>query len=205
MHRGRPRAAARWLARGLVAFGVGFFWNCNRLGRLTLAGAGSSSRVGLFFLELQRPRCATGGAPGPAEGFLVCCKLATATTPACHRWPPRGRIQNQSYFPPRRTSARQAGPTACAASVHLCVLCASVSRKCSHGATCAGWSAAGHLPSRPGCRRPHFAITPRNPPEISAATLARMRGSARPPGDARYRGSHTGSNFSLYFRNPRKL
>jgi hypothetical protein len=33
--------------------------------------------------------------------------------------------------------------------------------------------------------RSHLATTPRSPPEMSAATLARMRGMASPPGDAR--------------------
>lgn len=40
--------------------------------------------------------------------------------------------------------------------------------------------------------------TPRNPFELSAAMLAKIMGSANPPGEARYFGSHTGSNLSLY-------
>ena len=51
----------------------------------------------------------------------------------------------------------------------------------------------------------YFEITPRRPPEISAARFVRMRGSTRPPGLARYIGSHCGSNFSLYWRRPWKL
>ena len=43
------------------------------------------------------------------------------------------------------------------------------------------------------------------PPPMSAAMLARMRGKARPPGEARYRGSQMGSNFCLYSRRPWKL
>src|SRR3954471_16489276 len=37
----------------------------------------------------------------------------------------------------------------------------------------------------------HLATTPRSPPAINAARLVNIRGSARPPGDARYVGSHT--------------
>ncbi len=43
----------------------------------------------------------------------------------------------------------------------------------------------------------HREITPARPPEISEARLVKIRGKARPPGDARYRGRHSGSNFSL--------
>src|SRR5438105_7986540 len=51
----------------------------------------------------------------------------------------------------------------------------------------------------------HFATTPRNPPEISVARFVRILGSAKPPGEARYIGSHSGSNFSLYCLRPWKL
>src|SRR4029453_14816432 len=51
----------------------------------------------------------------------------------------------------------------------------------------------------------HRVTTPRSPPAMRAERLARMRGSAAPPGDARYFGSQTGSNFSLYWRSPWKL
>lgn len=46
-------------------------------------------------------------------------------------------------------------------------------------------------------RRLHFATTPRNPPETSAATLASTRGNSNPPGQTRYLGRHSGANFSL--------
>ena len=52
---------------------------------------------------------------------------------------------------------------------------------------------------------PHFDTTPASPPEISDATFVRIRGSTSPPGDARYLGSHIGSNFSLYSLRPWKL
>src|ERR1700693_22131 len=52
---------------------------------------------------------------------------------------------------------------------------------------------------------PHFDTTPARPPEISDATFVRIRGSTSPPGDARYLGSHIGSNFSLYSLRPWKL
>ncbi|MEY2457672.1 MAG: hypothetical protein QOK06_2797, partial [Acidimicrobiaceae bacterium] len=48
----------------------------------------------------------------------------------------------------------------------------------------------------------HLDTTPANPPEISDATFVRILGSTRPPGDARYLGSHFGSNFSLYCLSP---
>ena len=44
----------------------------------------------------------------------------------------------------------------------------------------------------------HLTITPRKPPEIRAARLSSTRGTASPPGQATYFGSHTGSNFPLY-------
>jgi len=43
----------------------------------------------------------------------------------------------------------------------------------------------------------YFPTIPFAPPAMSVATLARIRGSASPPGDARKRGFQTGSNFSL--------
>ena len=43
------------------------------------------------------------------------------------------------------------------------------------------------------------------PPAMSTDTSMRILGSATPPGATRYRGSHTGSNFALYRRNPSKL
>ena len=51
----------------------------------------------------------------------------------------------------------------------------------------------------------HFAMTPLNPPLMRAAMSVRIRGKCSPPGDARYLGSHCGSNFSLYSRRPWKL
>jgi hypothetical protein len=53
---------------------------------------------------------------------------------------------------------------------------------------------AGTLLGKPG----YLASKPRKPREMRAATSASTRGNARPPGQARYRGSQTGSNFSLY-------
>ncbi len=41
-----------------------------------------------------------------------------------------------------------------------------------------------------------------NPPEISVATLVRIIGNAKPPGEARYLGDQMGSNLSLYCRRP---
>src|SRR6267143_2887836 len=52
---------------------------------------------------------------------------------------------------------------------------------------------------------PHFDTTPASPPEIREATFVRILGSTSPPGDARYIGSHIGSNFSLYSLRPWKL
>src|SRR5205807_5540278 len=43
----------------------------------------------------------------------------------------------------------------------------------------------------------HFVIKPVAPPEISVATLAKIIGKRKPPGDARNFGSQTGSNLSL--------
>src|SRR6266480_4124785 len=60
----------------------------------------------------------------------------------------------------------------------------------------------GEEQHRPGI---YLATTPRNPPEISVARFVRIRGSHSPPGEARYIGSQTGSNFSLYWRRPWKL
>src|SRR5258706_8849226 len=51
----------------------------------------------------------------------------------------------------------------------------------------------------------HFDTTPTSPPEINEATFVRILGSTNPPGDARYLGSHSGSNFSLYSLSPWKL
>jgi hypothetical protein len=51
----------------------------------------------------------------------------------------------------------------------------------------------------------HFVTIPLRPPAMREARFVRMRGNASPSGQARYFGSHTGSNFSLYCRNPWKL
>jgi len=51
----------------------------------------------------------------------------------------------------------------------------------------------------------YLATTPLSPREISISTLARIRGRTIPAGDARYLGSHTGSNFSLKCLTPWKL
>jgi len=51
----------------------------------------------------------------------------------------------------------------------------------------------------------HFRSTLRTPPEINAVTSSSAPAMARPSGAARYRGRHTGSNFSLYLRSPSKL
>lgn len=48
----------------------------------------------------------------------------------------------------------------------------------------------------------HFTTIPFGLLEISKAILVRIRDSFKPPGDARYFGSHSGSNFSLYRRKP---
>lgn len=51
----------------------------------------------------------------------------------------------------------------------------------------------------------HLAMVPLRPLEVREAMLARMRGSASPLEEARYFGSHSGSNFSLNCRKPWKL
>jgi hypothetical protein len=48
----------------------------------------------------------------------------------------------------------------------------------------------------------YFATIPLSPPPISEAMSVKMRGNDSPPGDARYFGTHRGSNFSLYCRKP---
>ena len=57
----------------------------------------------------------------------------------------------------------------------------------------------------PGVEKRYLAIIPMRPPEMRELILVRMRGSAIPAGEATYRGSHTGSNLALYWRNPWKV
>ena len=69
-------------------------------------------------------------------------------------------------------------------------------------------AATGYRVVRPrvvGGPRPHWKKILRYPPAMRADTSASTRGSRRPPGYARYRGDHTGSNLSLKARNPWKL
>jgi hypothetical protein len=51
----------------------------------------------------------------------------------------------------------------------------------------------------------HFVMTPSMPPDMREAILARIRGTVKPPGEARYFARQTGSNLSLYWRKPCKL
>ena len=44
----------------------------------------------------------------------------------------------------------------------------------------------------------HLVRTPVRPPEMRAARLVRARGKARPVGEAKYLGSHSGLNFSRF-------
>src|SRR3546814_10061766 len=50
----------------------------------------------------------------------------------------------------------------------------------------------------------HLLMTPLKPPAISAAMSVKARNGPRPPGATRYRGSHSGANFSLNARRPWK-
>jgi hypothetical protein len=60
----------------------------------------------------------------------------------------------------------------------------------------AGRSHRRYVPGTTGAQA-YLAMTPLRPLEVSEAMLARMRGSASPLEEARYFGSHSGSNFSL--------